>query len=325
MSHDKRTSCPRGTEEARGRRIPHTPRQASLAGLATLGRSPRRSLGQNFLVDDNIVRVILANLDCRSDDVALEVGAGFGVLTRALVGVARHVHVFEIDPQLASSLRCALREESVPAERLSLYEADVLRAPLHKLAPAPTVCASNLPYSIAAPFLAQAVSDLPHVRRYVVMVQKEIADRLVAGTGTKTYGALSVWMRLHTTAGEVRSVSRSVFRPVPRVDSALLTLNRRPADPFVTGEPALLRAVIGGAFSQRRKTWVNALAAAWGRSKEEVAEAGAAAGLAAGRRAEQLEPVERLALAREVAARGWRPPAPAGGRHPTRRSAREAE
>ncbi|NLE73154.1 MAG: ribosomal RNA small subunit methyltransferase A [Actinobacteria bacterium] len=288
-----------------GRSGGRDPRQISVARLAEFGHVPRRSLGQNFLVDDNVIRVILARLGCEKDDVVIEVGAGMGVLTKALVAVAGHVHAFEIDDKLLDPLRASLEGPQGMPANLTLHMEDVLNADMGTLEPPPTLCASNLPYSIAAPFLAEAVCHLPSVRRYVVMSQREVAERLVARSGGKTYGSISVWMRLHTRVVETRPLSRTIFRPIPRVDSTLLTLDRRVEDELVEREPQLVRSVIDMAFSSRRKTWVNAVAAATGLPKEAVAAAGAEAGLAPCLRAEQLEPQQYLALSRAFLDRGW--------------------
>ncbi len=232
MSATGSTPEPRTAESGRGL-VRRTPRQVSVARLAESGHVPRRGLGQNFLIDDNIIRVILAQLEGRPEDVVVEVGAGMGVLTRALVAVAGHVHAFEIDPSLVDSLHVSLAQpEGGLPPNLTLHLTDVLAADLEGLEPKPTLCASNLPYSIAAPFLAEAVWRLPTVRRYVVMVQREVAERLVAPSGSKTYGSLSAWMRLHTTLRNARPLSRTIFRPVPRVDSTLLTLERTAVDPL---------------------------------------------------------------------------------------------
>jgi 16S rRNA (adenine1518-N6/adenine1519-N6)-dimethyltransferase len=280
------------------------PRQASLARLAEFGIVPRRSLGQNFLIDDNILAVILQRLEARPDDVAIEVGAGLGVLTSALAGVVACVHAFEIDRKLEGPLRATLgRLAQPPSPRVILHLEDALQASLEDLAPEPTVCASNLPYSVAAPFLAEAVTRLPGIRRYCVMVQREIAERLAAAPRTKAYGGLSVWMQLHVRVVEMRPLSRAIFYPKPHVDSCLLTLDRLPAGDrdgefrSERGGPEFVRLVIDSAFGQRRKTAVNALAAASGLRKEVLVEALAAVGAAAGVRAEELTPLQFVALA----------------------------
>ncbi|MBC7292639.1 MAG: ribosomal RNA small subunit methyltransferase A, partial [Thermoleophilia bacterium] len=154
-------------------------RQVSLARLAEFGIRPKRRLGQNFLIDDNVLRLILAQLEARPDDVVLEVGAGLGVLTRALAEVAAFVHAFEVDQSLAGALAVTLRDVA----GVKLYFQDVLAAPLSGLSPSPTLCASNLPYSVAAPFIIRSLQELPGIRRYCLMVQKEVAERIAASSG----------------------------------------------------------------------------------------------------------------------------------------------
>ncbi len=273
-------------DEARG------PRQVSLARLAEFGIRPKRSLGQNFLVDDNILRVILDRLEAGPEDVVLEVGAGLGVLTQALLSVSAAVHAFEIDRRLELPLHATLGDDP----RLHLHWEDVLHARLEDLSPAPTLCASNLPYNVAAPFLAESLRRLPGIRRYCVMVQREVAERLASPPGSKSYGSLSVWVQLNARVREVRPLSRAIFVPKPHVDSSLVTLERRERDDLVAREPVWVRRVIDAAFAQRRKSLVNSLSAALDLERTRVAEAVAAAGIAAGVRGEALPPEEFVAL-----------------------------
>lgn len=297
---------PSGTDHSGG-----PPRQASLARLAEFGIEPKRALGQNFLVDDNILGVILERLQAGPDDVVLEVGAGLGILTRALAGVAGHVHTVEIDRRLQEPL---LRTLGPLAARVTVHFGDVMEVDPGAYLPPPTLCASNLPYSVAAPFLAEALPRLPGVRRYCVMVQREIAERIAAAPGGKIYGALSVWVQLHARVVEVRPLSRTIFSPRPRVDSSLLTLERQIADPLVAEEPRLIRRVVEGAFAQRRKLLANSLAAAAGIGKSEVAAALAASSIPPGARAEQLIPAAFVEIARALQ-----------GRYPAARSAADRD
>ncbi len=277
-----------------------TPSQTSLARVAEFGVVPKRSLGQNFLIDDNILGVILERLEARPDDVVIEVGAGLGVLTGALARVVAHVHAFEIDRSLEAPLRASLAE--IEPHRLSLHFADILDAPLEQLDPVPTLCASNLPYSIAGPFLAEAVWRLPEIRRYCVMMQKEVADRLASPPGSKAYGGLSVWVQLHARVVEVRPLSRSIFYPRPNVDSSLLTLDRVTRDDLVARRPRLVRQVIDAAFSQRRKRLANAVCGALPLDKQAVAASLAEMGLDESVRAEQLPPEGFVPLAAALGA-----------------------
>jgi 16S rRNA (adenine1518-N6/adenine1519-N6)-dimethyltransferase len=276
---------------------PGRPTQVSLARLAEFGIVPRRNLGQNFLIDDNIVELTLRRLEARPDDVAIEVGAGLGVLTKALLGATACVHAFEIDRRLEPPLRATLGHDP----RLRLRMEDIMRVRLEDLDPAPTVCASNLPYSVAAPFLAEAVARLPQVRRYCVMMQKEVADRLTASPGVKDYGSLSVWMQLHVAFLDARPLSRAIFHPRPNVDSTLLTMERSIAHPLVESDPKHLRRVIDAAFASRRKTLANSLSGALGLDKQRVLVVLESEGLTDRTRGEELPPEAYLQLAEAVA------------------------
>lgn len=268
-------------------------KQVSLARIREFGVKPKRDLGQNFLIDDNILAVILDQLECRLDDVVLEVGAGLGVLTAALANVARCVHAFEVDKSLRGPLEVTLREDP----RVRLHFEDVLKADLEGLDPSPTLCASNLPYSVAGPSLIECLQRLPQLRRYVVMVQREVAERMTASPGSKTYGILSVWVQLYTQAVRQRPLARSIFYPQPNVDSSLVVLARRPEVDLPTQTPARLRAVIQAAFGQRRKTLANCLSSGFGLPRESVLETLRSLGLPEDVRAERLEPGRFVELA----------------------------
>jgi 16S rRNA (adenine1518-N6/adenine1519-N6)-dimethyltransferase len=267
-------------------------KQVSLARIKEFGVIPKRDLGQNFLIDDNILGVILAQLECRPDDVVLEVGAGLGVLTAALAGVAAHVHAYEVDRTLKGPLESTLRGES----KVTLHFQDVLKARLEELDPWPTLCASNLPYSVAGPSIVESLQRLPEVRRYVVMVQREVAERMTAAPGTKAYGVLSVWVQLYASVVRLRSLARSIFYPQPHVDSSLLVLDRLPPELLPAIEPARLRRVIQAAFGQRRKTLVNCLSAGLALSRERALELVCGLGLPADVRAERLMPRQFVEL-----------------------------
>ena len=272
-------------------------RQVSLARLTQFGITPKRDLGQNFLIDDNILGVILGQLECRSDDVVLEVGAGLGVLTAALAKAARHVHAFEIDRSLEPALVATLGGGG----NVDLHFRDVLKSSVEELDPPPTLCASNLPYSVAGPFMIEALQRLPGIRRYCVMVQREVAERMAAAPGGKTYGVLSVWVQLYTEVVKVRTLSRSIFFPRPNVDSSLVVLGRLPAEQWPMTDPACLRAVIQAAFGQRRKMLANSLAAGLRIPREEALGLVRMLDLPVDVRAERLTPRQFAQIAEHLA------------------------
>jgi 16S rRNA (adenine1518-N6/adenine1519-N6)-dimethyltransferase len=271
-------------------------RQISLARLAEFGVTPKRDLGQNFLIDDNILGVILGHLECGAEDVVLEVGAGLGVLTSALAGVARHVHAFEVDRSLEAPLTATLQGDP----KVSLHFEDVLKAPLEALAPSPSLCASNLPYSVAGPFVIESLQRLPDVRRYCVMVQREVAERMAAVPGTKAYGVLSVWVQLYARIVRVRPLARSIFYPQPHVDSSLVVLDRLPREELPHTDPEGLRRVVQAAFGQRRKILVNALSGGLDVHRDYALQAVRKLDLPEGVRAERLAPGQFVLLAGEL-------------------------
>jgi 16S rRNA (adenine1518-N6/adenine1519-N6)-dimethyltransferase len=251
--------------------------------------APRRDLGQHFLADQNIVAVAGRMAALGPEDVVLEIGPGLGVLTRHLLERVARVHAVEID----RSLEPALRERFGACERLDLVIADALRHPLAELDPPPTKLVSNLPYNVATPLIVESLDGLPSVELWCVMVQREVADRLFAPPGTKEYGAVSVLVGLTTERTGFHPVSRSVFRPPPKVDSALVAFRRKR-----TWGPEFeaLKRLVQGAFAHRRKTIANSLELS-GFDRNRVEAALTEAGLATGVRAERVAPdqFERLA------------------------------
>jgi 16S rRNA (adenine1518-N6/adenine1519-N6)-dimethyltransferase len=249
--------------------------------------SPRRELGQHFLVDRNILGVIgrLAELD--PTDVVLEVGPGLGVLTRYLAERVARVHAVEIDRTLAPSL-----SELPP--NVELEFADALQVDLGRLQP--TKLVSNLPYSVATPIVVESLERLPTVGLWCVMVQREVADRFFAEPATKAYGAVSVLVQLAAERTGFRPVSRTVFRPPPNVDSALVAF-RRQARPEPWGD---LKRIVESAFAHRRKTLANSLELSGLADRERAAAALADLGRAARTRAEELAPAEFVALAQSL-------------------------
>ena len=252
----------------------------------------KKELGQHWLVDANIVRVAGRLAELGPDDVVLEIGPGLGILTAFLADHARFVHTVELDRSLAP----ALEERLGARENVRLVYGDAVTLALHELEPPPAKLVANLPYQIATPLLVESLDGLPTVRRWCVMVQREVADRLFAAPATKPYGSVSVLVQLTAEQTGFHSVSRSVFRPPPKVDSALVAF-RRTRD--WGGEFVRVKAVVQAAFAHRRKTLANSLALARVAERENVERALVRLGHDAGVRAEALAPaeLERLALA----------------------------
>jgi 16S rRNA (adenine1518-N6/adenine1519-N6)-dimethyltransferase len=264
-------------------------RQASLRRLREFGVRPNRELGQNFLVDDNILDVIGRAAGLEPADVVLEIGGGLGVLSEYLAPRVAHLHVVEVDRALAPALEDAL----APFANATLHLADVLALPLGALEPAPGKVVANLPYGVAASAILKSIEELPDARVWVAMVQREVAERLAAGPGSKTYGATSVLAQLSCEVRLVRRVPRTVFHPVPNVDSALLALRRTASWP-----PAHVVALVHAAFAHRRKTLPGSLALAGGPELREHARAALESlGHPADARAERLAPADFTRLA----------------------------
>jgi 16S rRNA (adenine1518-N6/adenine1519-N6)-dimethyltransferase len=245
--------------------------------------APRKDLGQHFLVDENILRVIerLAGLD--PADVVLEIGPGLGVLTRFLAERVAHVHAVEVDRRL--------EEQLAGIERMTLHWQDALALDVRALDPPPRKLVANLPYNVATPIVAESLA-LEQLDLWCVMVQREVADRFFASPSTKAYGAVSVLVQLAAERTGFHPVSREVFRPKPHVDSALVAFRR-----IAPGAAPEVRRLVTAAFSHRRKTLANAVALAGLQPRERASEALAANGRPAGVRAEALEPAEFVALA----------------------------
>jgi 16S rRNA (adenine1518-N6/adenine1519-N6)-dimethyltransferase len=244
-------------------------------------------LGQNFLADPNLLAAIVREAEVGPEDVVLEVGAGEGVLTERLAPLAAHVHAVELDRTLEPRLGALAAEPGV-----SLHWADAMRLDLSSLDPAPTAMVANLPYSVATPVILRSIEELPGMRRWTVMVQREIADRLRAEPGTRTYGAPSVLVQLATEPRLLRSVDPAVFTPRPRVESAVLRLER-------TGPAAApeVRALVREAFAHRRKALARSLELASPGRIEQVRAALEDLGLPLAARAEALSPADFSALA----------------------------
>lgn len=244
-------------------------------------------LGQNFLADPNLLDAVVRDAALDPADVVLEVGAGEGVLTERLAGAVAQVHAIELDRGLEPALAPLAARPNV-----ELHWGDAMKLDLAALDPAPTAMVANLPYSIATPLLLRTIEELPSVASWTVMVQREIADRLRAAPGSRTYGSPSVVAQLACEVRLLRTVDPAVFRPRPRVDSAILALRRTGA-----GADPATRELVRAAFAHRRK--------ALARSVEHVRPGSLAAVRAALRdldlpedaRAETLLPEQFAALA----------------------------
>jgi 16S rRNA (adenine1518-N6/adenine1519-N6)-dimethyltransferase len=248
--------------------------------------SPRKSLGQHFLVDENILRVIgrLAELD--PSDVVLEIGPGLGVLTRFLAARVANVHAVEVDRRL--------EEHLAGIDRVSLHWGDAVRLDLAKLDPPPNKLVANLPYNIATPIVAESLAD-ERLELWCVMVQREVADRFFAAPSTKAYGSVSVQVQLAAERTGFHPVSREVFRPRPNVDSALVAFRR-----IAAGASPEVKRIVEASFAHRRKTLANSLALAGVASRDRSVEALRAIGRDANVRAEALAPPEFVELTREL-------------------------
>ena len=269
--------------------------------LATeLGIRPTKRLGQNFVTDPNTVRRIARAARLSDDDVVLEVGPGLGSLTLALLPHARAVVAVELDPVLADRLPRTVGERLPElAGRLTVLHADALR--ITELPVAPTALVANLPYNVAVPVVLHLLETFPSLSSVLVMVQKEVADRLAAGPGGRVYGVPSVKARWWCDVESAGNVGTSVFWPVPHVDSGLVRMTRREPPPSVAGREAVF-SVIDAAFAQRRKTLRSSLAGLAG-SPAAAEEALRAAGVDPGARGEQLGVVEFARVA-DALARG---------------------
>jgi 16S rRNA (adenine1518-N6/adenine1519-N6)-dimethyltransferase len=249
-------------------------------------RPVKKDYGQHFLVDRNILEVIGRLAELGPDDVVLEIGPGQGVLTRYLAERVRRVHAIEIDRALEPAL-------SGLGENVAVVFGDALQIELPQDA---TKFVANLPYNVATPLVVESLDGLPNLGLWCVMVQREVAERFFAEPGTKPYGAVSVLVQLAAERTGFHAVSRSVFRPQPNVESALVAFRRLE----LPASYSRVKELVTAAFAYRRKTLPNSVEQAGLASREEAAEALAVIGHAPEIRAEALAPVEFVALARAL-------------------------
>ncbi len=269
---------------------------------ASLGLRPTKQRGQNFVIDANTVRRIVRVSGVDAEDVVLEVGPGLGSLTLALLEVVRRVVAVEVDPVLAAALPGTVATYAPDrTDRLEVVEADALRV-REVPGPSPTALVANLPYNVAVPVLLHRLALLPSLRHGLVMVQSEVADRLAATPGSRTYGVPSVkaaWFARMRRAG---AVGRNVFWPAPNVDSGLVAWEQRePPATAVSREQVF--AVVDAAFAQRRKTLRSTLRSLAGSAEAAEAALGRA-GVDPRARGEQLGVEEFARIAEELAAVG---------------------
>ena len=254
-----------------------------------------RALGQNFLIDSNILDVIERLAAVASEDVVLEVGGGLGVLSTRLAASAAALHLIEIDPRLEERLRFELAGFA----SAHLWMGDAVTFDLGALDPTPTKMVANLPYGVAAAVILRTIELLPSLTDWVVMVQKEVGERFAAGPGTAAYGVPSVLAQLSCEVKVLRPVSRNVFRPVPNVDSVLLGLHRVSSD----YNPAVV-ALVHHAFAHRRKALAGSLALAPGAPsgvRDRARDALVSLGFPADVRAERLSPADFVGLSELLA------------------------
>lgn len=265
------------------------PQQPTLRRIARFGVRPKHALGQNFLVDSNILGVIGRAAELDSHDVILEIGGGLGVLSEYLARRAAHVHVVELDASLEPALRDALDPFD---DRSTLHLLDAMELDLAALQPRPSKVVANLPYGIAASVILRTIEELDSVTLWIAMVQREVGERFAATPASRAeYGVPSVLAQLACEVQVVRKIPRSVFHPVPRVDSVLVRLKRRGPAP-----PPQLRAFVRGAFAHRRKTLAGSLALSTGVDPDRVRSALIDIGKPQDLRAESLDPSELRSL-----------------------------
>lgn len=266
--------------------------------LATeLDITPTKKLGQNFVHDPNTVRRIVAAAELSPDDVALEVGPGLGSLTLGLVDTARQVVALEIDPRLAGRLQATVDTRAPSyAQRLTVINTDALKATRDDLEVAPTALVANLPYNVSVPVLLHLLAEFPTIRRVLVMVQKEVADRLAAEPGSKVYGVPSVKASFYGEVSRAGTIGKNVFWPAPNIESGLVRIDVDPGLDRSLREQVF--PLVDAAFAQRRKTLRSTLAGVYG-SPAAAEEALRAAGIDPGLRGEALSVDDFVRLGRQ--------------------------
>ena len=259
--------------------------------MASLPPYPRKRLGQHFLIDPNLIRKIVCLADIQPSDSVCEIGPGGGALTGLLSQAAKQVLALEVDPRMVEFLRTELADYP----HLDVQEQDALKYPFNQLPPS-TVVVANLPYNISTPIMFRLLESQQHISRMVLMVQQEVAQRLVAKPSTKDYGVLSVMVQHLADVTFGFKVSKKCFRPVPDIDSAVVRINIRTGHSENAGDLAHFQRVVRAAFGQRRKTLMNAFRAAK-ISDESLEAVQDGTGISFTRRAETLSVQEFRELA----------------------------
>lgn len=273
--------------------------------LKKYGFSFKKSLGQNFLIDPNILRNIVGHANLTKESAAIEIGPGIGALTEHLAREAGKVIAFEIDQRLLPVLADTLSPyDNVEIIHQDILEANVLEVFEDKLTGFKDVMVvANLPYYVTTPILLKLLMDRLPIRGMVVMMQKEVADRITASPGTKAYGSLSIAIQYYMKAEVAMTVPKAVFMPQPNVDSAVIKLTRHETPPVQVLDEDFLFKVSRGSFVQRRKTIINNLQSSLPNGKEKkeiIIEALEKVGVAPTRRGETLSIEEFGRLADEL-------------------------
>ncbi|MGZ8600119.1 MAG: 16S rRNA (adenine(1518)-N(6)/adenine(1519)-N(6))-dimethyltransferase RsmA [Actinomycetota bacterium] len=308
-----------GSSTSATRPSPGSPRSAKASarsgspGRSALGRArlralaerhgirPTKTLGQNFIADPNLARAIVADAGVGPGDRVLEVGAGFGSITVALAEAGCEVLAIELDRRIAPALAGEVEDfPNVRVEQLDAMRADWAAL----LGDGPWAMVSNLPYNISVPLMVELLEGVPAIRRYVVVVQREVGERFVAGAGDEAYGTVSVRVAYRADSELVRRVPAAVFWPRPNVDSVLVRCT--PREPPVDVEPRALFRVVDEGFAERRKTMANALRRL-GLTLVDANRILDDAGVAPATRAEQLGLKEFGRVTSGLLSQGWRP------------------
>lgn len=267
----------------------------------TLGEStfrPKKRLGQNFLIHERVIESILSLLSASPTDEVMEIGPGLGFLTRRLAGTVSKVWAVEVDPFLVERL---MRGPLGSHPGVQLIHGDILKIPLDDLLPERKIkLVANLPYSIATEVLFRIFDSHGHFSSVVLMVQKEVAERIAGQAGTKSYGTLSVWSQVHGQVVDKVQVSPAAFFPRPKVRSTILKIELFPEPLISKEELPLLRGLVRAAFGQRRKTLANALAGWLKQGREEIEGLLRARGIDPKRRGETLSINDFISLAGDV-------------------------